>query len=100
MKLAILNYTLWLYTTHIEEDWDVYTKLGKRCIYPFWIIRSVLIWMLFPLWIPVYKFQNSKVFKHYQKFGRSISMEDQMKAFKQQRINQKINRNNFLNKKF
>lgn len=96
MKLIIINYMLWLYTRHIEEDWDVYTRIGKFFIYPVWFIRSALIWLTFPLWIPAYKFENSKFYKHYQEFGKSISIEDQMEAIKQKRINQNIARNNFL----
>ena len=100
MKLAILNYTLWLYTTHIQEDWDDYTKAGKIFIYPFWVIRSLLIWLTFPLWIPVYQFHNSKIYKHYQEFGKSMTMEEQLEMAKKARIARNQQRNQFLaNKK-
>ena len=99
MKLYLLKFALWLYTEHIQEDWDDYTKLGKIVIYPAWFVRASLIWLMFPLWIPVYNFQHSKTYARYQKVGSVMSMEEQMEMMKQMRANQKIERNNFLNQK-
>ena len=96
MKLYFLKFALWLYTEHIQEDWDDYTKLGKIVIYPAWFIRSLLIWLTFPLWIPVYNFQNSKVYAHYQKVGQVMTMEQQMEMIRTMKANQRIERNNFL----
>jgi len=70
MKLHLIKFILWLYETHIQEDWDDYTKLGKIVVYPAWFIRSFLIWLTFPLWIPAYSFSSSKVFKAYEEFGQ------------------------------
>lgn len=96
MKLFLLKYILWLYETHIYEDWSEYTKLGKIVCYPAWIVRSALIWLTFPLWIPAFQFTQSKAYKHYQKFGETMSMEQRLEMIKQQKVNQKIEKNNFL----
>lgn len=99
MKLYFLKYVLWLYETHIQEDWDDYTRLGKICIYPFWVIRSLLVWLTFPLWIPAFQFTQSKTYHHYQKFGEAMSMEQQMEIMKQQKIARKQQTQNFLNRR-
>jgi len=67
MKIAILNFMIFLYVSHIEEDWDEYTKLGKKFIYPFWFIRVALIWIFFFIFIPVYIWKKSKMYKKYLK---------------------------------
>lgn len=96
MKLYFLKFGLWLYTEHIQEDWDDYNKLGKIVIYPFWFIRATLIWLTFPLWIPIYNFQHSKVYLQYQKVGQAMSMEQQMEMLRTMKANKNIERNNFL----
>jgi len=99
MKLYFLKYTLWLYETHIQENWDDYTKLGKIFCYPAWLIRSFLIWLCFPFWIPAFQFTQSKAYKHYQEFGESMSMEQQFEMIKQQQAQRKAQTRNFLNQK-
>ena len=99
MKLYFLKFALWLYTEHIQEDWDDYNKLGKIMIYPAWFIRSLLIWLTFPLWIPAYNFTHSKQYAHFQQVGKAMSMEQQMAMMKMMKANQKTARNNFLNNK-
>lgn len=96
MKLKIIKYVSWLYEKHIEEDWSTYTKLGKICIYPAWFIHSLLIWFLFPLWIPVYLFETSEVVQLYRKTGKILTSEEQYQLYKQSIINSNIQRNNFL----
>jgi hypothetical protein len=96
MKIIAAKYVLWLYETHIYEDWDEYTRIGKICIYPFWVIRSLLILITSPLWIISFHFTQSKVYQHYQEFGKAMNMEQQLEILKQKKINQKIERNNFL----
>jgi len=99
MKLYFLKYLLWLYETHIYEDWDDYNKIGKIICYPAWLIRSILIWLSFPLWIPVYQFTQSKAYKHYQEFGQAMTMEQQMEIMKQQKLARKQQTRNFLNQR-
>jgi hypothetical protein len=96
MKIEILKFILWMYENHIQEDWDDYNKIGKIIVYPAWFIRSCLIWALFPLWIPSYLFSQSKAYEHYTKFGKMLTSKQQMEMIKQQRINRKIERDNFL----
>jgi len=93
MKLYLINFALWLYTNHIQEDWDEYTKFGKKFVYPFWFIRATLIWITSPLWIPAYEFSKSAIYKAFQTAGANLTPE-QMKE-----IN-RIQTQNFLTKRF
>ena len=92
MKQKLIKFALWLYTEHIQEDWDDYNMLGKILIYPAWVVRSTLIWIFSPFFILSYKFSQSEVYKAYQEFG-SMS-KDQMAEFN------KIQKQNFLNKRY
>lgn len=96
MKLYFIKFALWLYTTHIQEDWSVYTKIGKIMLYPVWFVRAMLIWITFPLWIPAYQFTQSKVYRHYQEFGKAMSKEEQLEQIKQMKIQRNMQRNNFI----
>jgi len=64
---TILNFAIFLYSTYIQEDWDEYTIIGKKFIYPFWFIRAALIWIFFFLFIPEYVWKKSKMYKRYIK---------------------------------
>jgi hypothetical protein len=65
--ITIINFAIFLYSTYIQEDWDEYTKFGKKFIYPFWFIRAALIWFFFFLFIPEYVWKKSKMYKKYIK---------------------------------
>ena len=73
MTLFLINFALWLSINHIQENWDEYTNIGKKCIYPFWFIRSFCIWIVSPLFIPVWIFTKSQLYKRYITIGDSIS---------------------------
>ena len=92
MKRYLINFVLWLYTEHIQEDWDDYTKVGKVFCYIPWAIRGLLIWVTFPFWIPVYNFTKSKHFAAYQELGDALTA-DQMRMINQMQTQ------NFLNRK-
>ena len=91
MKAFLINFILFVYLDHIQEDWDDYNKLGKIVIYPAWVVRSFLMWLICPLFIPEYFFKKSKLYAATQEFGKLSP--DQMKEFN------KINTQNFLNKR-
>ena len=92
MKQNFYKFVLFVYTEHIQEDWDDYNKLGKFLIYPAWVVRSTLIWLVSPFLIPEYYFKQSNVYQAYEKMG-SMTPE-QMAEFN------KAQRQNFLNQRY
>jgi len=69
MKLQILKFILFFYTEHIQEDWDEFTKLGKIVLWPAWLVRSILMWIFSPMFIPEYMFKQSKVYQAFSSMG-------------------------------
>ena len=67
MKRKIAKFLLFVYTTHIVEEWDVITPFGKKVLYPAWLVRSFLVWLFCFIFIPEYLFKQSKVYKKFQK---------------------------------
>lgn len=54
MLKTIKNFYNWLYNYYIKEEWNIYKKIGKIIIYPFWLIRSILIYIISPLYFIYY----------------------------------------------
>jgi hypothetical protein len=52
----------WVIENHIKEEWNDLTNIGKIIVFPFWLIRSVLVWLLLPILLPYYIFINSKIY--------------------------------------
>jgi hypothetical protein len=63
MKKFLILYTLYFYKNYIVEDFSIYKKFGYYLIYPAWIIRSIIFWLLYPLFIPKYLFEQSKYYR-------------------------------------
>jgi len=66
MKTQIVKFLLYFYSTHIVEDWSQFKPIGKIIIYPFWVIRSVILWIFSPLFIIEYLIVNSNIYKELQ----------------------------------
>ena len=86
MKQKIAKFLLFVYTTYVQEEWEIYNRAGKFFIYPAWFIRSFFIWLLCPLLIPEYLLTRNKVYlaiKAAQNAGitfeQLIQMNRQMK---------------------
>jgi len=92
MKRKLAKFALYVYEKHIQEDWEVYKLPLRIIVWPFWFVRSILIWILCPFLIPEYLFKQSKVYKLFKETGVAPSPE-QIKQ-----IN-KRNTQRFLNKR-
>jgi hypothetical protein len=92
MKQKIAKFLLFVYLNHIKEDWDEYTNLGKKLIYPAWFIRSIFVWIFCLFIIPEYLFKQSKTYQVFEKFQKLTPV--QMKEM------QRMQKNNFLNKRY
>ena len=65
MKALFFEFLLYVYVNHIVENWDTCTKLGKLYYYPFWFIRSVIMWVICPLFIVPFFIKRSETYKDF-----------------------------------
>lgn len=78
---TIKDFYKFVYNSSIKEDWELYTKIGKMCIYPFWLVRLLLVYLVSPLMIPAYlvkKYINEdvvivSVYKYVESVNEIIS---------------------------
>lgn len=77
-KLFCINFALFVYTNYIVEDWSMVNKTGKVILYPFWLIRSLLVWVVCPIFIPEYFVKQSKVYKEVNKMMQSPEYQAQL----------------------
>lgn len=77
-KLFCIKFVLFVYTNYIIEDWSLITKTGKIVIYPFWFIRSILIWLVSPIFIPEYMVKQSKMYKEVKRYMDSPEYQAQL----------------------
>ena len=66
MKMKMKRFKKWVLENYIKEEWTDLTTIGKICIYPFWLIRSILIWSVSPILLLYYIFINSKTYKNIE----------------------------------
>jgi hypothetical protein len=64
MKKIIINYLIYFYITYIVEDFSVLKPFGKILIYPFWFIRTLILFTLSPLFIFEYLILESNFYKN------------------------------------
>jgi hypothetical protein len=67
MKALFIEFLLYVTINFINEDWDETTKLGKLYYYPFWFIRSVIMWLICPIFIIPFLVQRSGAWKEFIK---------------------------------
>ena len=63
MKNNIIEFMLYIYMNYIKENWEVLTIFGKCYIFLPWLVRSMIIWCLFPLFIPEFLISKSNFYK-------------------------------------
>ena len=67
LKTRLAKFLLFVYLEYVKEEWELYTPLGQKFIYPLWIVRSTGIWLISPIFIPEYLFKTSKFYERIQK---------------------------------
>jgi len=65
MKLFLIKFAIFVYVNYIQEDWSVITPLGKKILYPLWLIRQGFVWLICPIFLPVFLARNSNIYKFY-----------------------------------
>jgi len=79
MKKTLATLALYIYNKYIYEDWTIYTKLGKICIYPAWLVRILYIIVASPVLVLGYYWENSTMYPIVQQARlESMVMMDQM----------------------
>ena len=81
IELFFIMFALHVYTNYIVEDWSHITKIGKIYYYPFWFIRSVIVWIVCPIFLPEYFFKKSKLYKEIQKITNSKEFQMKLSSF-------------------
>lgn len=71
-------FALYIYKTYIYEDWSIYTKTGKIMIYWAWFVRSLIIWLICPIFIPEYYFKQTSLYAYIKKMQDSPEYKEQV----------------------
>jgi hypothetical protein len=74
----LILFALYVTVNYINFDWSNVTKLGKIYYYPAWFMRSVLVWLFCPIFIPEYFFKQSSIYKQYKKLQKDPAFQAQM----------------------
>lgn len=70
MKKHLINFLLWFYVEYIKENWEELKPFARPIMYPFWFIRSIVLWILLPIFIFEYMLINSSLYKEVQKMNQ------------------------------
>jgi hypothetical protein len=73
-----ISFALFITIRYINEDWSDYTKLGKLYYYPFWFVRSCLVWLFCPIFIPEYLFKQTSIYAYIKKLEEDPQFKTQM----------------------
>lgn len=68
----LISFALFITINYITEDWSIYTKHGKIYYYSFWFIRSMIYWIVCPIFLPEYFFKQSKFYQNFKKLQNHI----------------------------
>jgi hypothetical protein len=71
-------FAIYVTENYITEDWSIYKLIGKIYYYPFWFIRSCIIWLICPIFLPEYFFKTSQVYKEFKKVKNSPEFNNRM----------------------
>ena len=77
--LFCILFVSYVHQNYIQEDWEIYNRLGKLCVYPAWFIYSCLIWLICPIFLPEYLFKQTSIYREIQKLQ---SEQQKLKSLK------------------
>ena len=75
MKTLFFEFLLYVYVNFIVEDWDTLTKWGKRYYYLPWLVRSILVWLICPIFVIPFLVQRSESWKQLM-----LVIDEQLKS--------------------
>ena len=80
MKATLATLVLYVYNKYLYEDWNDFTKWGKRFIYPFWLIRWIYIVVASPVLSLSYYWEKSEMYTIVQesRLESMVMMEEMM----------------------
>ena len=71
----LILFALFVTENYITEDWSMLTKTGKLYYYPWWFIRSVIFWIICPIFLPEYWFKQTELYKKIQKMQKKTNTQ-------------------------
>lgn len=71
-------FALYIYENYIYEDWSIYKPVGKIYYYPGWFYKSILTWLVCPIFLPEYLFKQTTIYKHIKKIQESPDYQAQL----------------------
>lgn len=77
-ELFCIKFILYVYTTYIVEDWSIYKPIGKIYYYPGWLYKSILTWLVCPIFLPEYFIKQTSIYKHIKEYQESPEYQAQM----------------------
>lgn len=78
IKAFLAGFILYVYNEYVYEDWSVINTFGKICCYWAWFIRAMLVWIVSPVFLPIYIFKQSELYKQMQIIKNSPEFQAQM----------------------
>ena len=66
-ELFCILFILFVYENYIKEDWTDYNQAGKIFLFIPWLVRSMIFWIICPIFLPEYLFKQSEIYKQIQK---------------------------------
>lgn len=81
MKNLLIEFLLYVTINFINEDWSETTKLGKIYYYPFWFVRSILIWLISPILLIPFFITRTETWKQF-----ILTIDDMMKLEQEHKL--------------
>ena len=73
-----IKYAIFITENYISMDWSEYKTIGKVYYYPFWFIRSCIIWAICPIFYPVFWFKQISFYQFVKKMEKDPKYQEQM----------------------
>lgn len=73
-KFIAFVYTQYVY----DENFDIFTKVGKIFMYPIWFVRAIMIWIISPIFIPIFFIRQSEWYKRVEVLIDSPEFQQRM----------------------
>jgi hypothetical protein len=77
-ELFWIEFIVYIYVNYIYEDWSIYKPMGKIYYYPGWLYKSILTWVVCPIFIPEFLFKKTSIYEHIQKLKNDTKYQAQI----------------------
>jgi len=77
MKKYFIEFFAYVAENYVKEDVSSLNKFGKIFLYGPWLIHGIIMYLLFPIFIPEFIFKKSKLYKEITKILNSPEFQKQ-----------------------